>query len=102
MEILMGIFRRNSRRDMNRVVAQLEELQSQLGSLRKDARHLTDGLTKTAGAAMGTAEAAYQGVGKWTSDGVDTLGDWGRDQPLTACLVSLGIGAILGALFLRR
>lgn len=98
----MGIFRRNTRRDINKVAAQVEELQSQLSHLRKDARHLTDGLSKTAGAAMGTAEAAYQGVGKWTSDNVDNVCEWGHDQPLTACLVSLGIGAVLGALFLRR
>jgi len=98
----MGIFRRNNRRDLNRVTAQLEELQSQLSSLRKDARHLTDGLSRTAGAAVGTAEAAYQGVGKWTSENVDNVFEWGHDQPLTACLVSLGIGAVLGALFLRR
>ncbi|HEX4160527.1 MAG TPA: hypothetical protein VHY79_18820 [Rhizomicrobium sp.] len=98
----MGIFRRSSRKDVNRIAAQVDELQSQLSSLRKDAKHLTDGLSRTAGAAMGTAEAAYQGVGKWTSDGVDNVSDWGRDQPLTACLVSLGIGAVLGMLFLRR
>ncbi|HTT85094.1 MAG TPA: hypothetical protein VMF67_16580 [Rhizomicrobium sp.] len=98
----MGIFRRNSRKQANRIAAQLEELQSQLSSLRKDARHLTDGLSKTAGVAMDTAEAAYQGVGKWTSDNVDSVCEWGRDQPLTACLVSLGVGAILGAIFLRR
>jgi ElaB/YqjD/DUF883 family membrane-anchored ribosome-binding protein len=97
----MGIFRR-SRRDANKIAAQLEELQSQLTSLRKDARHLTDGISKTAGVAMDTAEAAYQGVGKWTSDNVDNVTEWGRDQPMTACLVSLGIGAVLGALFLRR
>ncbi|HEX3666678.1 MAG TPA: hypothetical protein VHU23_15740 [Rhizomicrobium sp.] len=97
----MGIFRR-SRRDANKIAAQLEELQSQLTNLRKDARHLTDGISKTAGVAMDTAEAAYQGVGKWTSDNVDNVTEWGRDQPMTACLVSLGIGAVLGALFLRR
>jgi ElaB/YqjD/DUF883 family membrane-anchored ribosome-binding protein len=98
----MGIFRRNSRKDINRIASQMEELQSQLSSLRKDARHLTDGISKTAGVAMDTAEAAYQGVGKWTTDNVDTVSEWGRDQPLTACLVSLGVGAILGALFFRR
>ena len=97
----MGIFRR-SRRDVNRIAAQLEELQSQLGILRKDAKHLTDGLSKTASVAMDTAEATYQGVGKWTTDNVDNVYEWSRDQPLTACLVSIGIGAVLGALFLRR
>lgn len=95
----MGIFRRSK---ANRIATQLEELQSQLGTLRKDARHLTDGISKTAGVAMDTAEAAYQGVGKWTSDNVDNVCEWGRDQPLMACLVSFGIGAVLGAVFLRR
>ena len=98
----MGIFRRSSKKDINRIAAQMEELQSQLSILRKDARHLTDGISKTAGVAMDTAEAAYQGVGKWTSDSVDSVSEWGHDQPLTACLVALGIGAVLGALFLRR
>lgn len=95
----MGIFRRSK---ANRVAAQLDELQSQLSTLRKDARHLSDGISKTAGVAMDTAGAAYQGVGKWTSDNVDNVCEWGRDQPLTACLVSFGIGAVLGAVFLRR
>ena len=95
----MGIFRRSK---ANRVAAQLDELQSQLSALRKDAKHLSDGISRTAGVAMGTAGAAYQGVGKWTSDNVDNVCEWGRDQPLTACLVSFGIGAVLGAVFLRR
>lgn len=98
----MGIFRRSTKRDVNRIAAQMEELQSQLSALRKDARHLTVGLSKTAGAAVDTAGAAYQDVGKWTSENVDNVCEWGHDQPLTACLVSLGIGAVLGALFLRR
>ncbi len=98
----MGIFRRSSRRDVNKIAAQLEELQSQLSSLRKNAKHLTDDLSRTASVAVDTAEAAYQGVGKWTGDNIDTMSEWGRDQPLTACLVSLGVGAVLGALFLRR
>jgi ElaB/YqjD/DUF883 family membrane-anchored ribosome-binding protein len=98
----MGIFRRSSRKQVNRLAAQLDELQSQLSSLRKDARQLTDSVSKTAGAALSTAEATYKDVGKWTSDNVDNVYEWGHDQPLTACLVSLGIGAVLGALFLRR
>ena len=98
----MGIFRRSSRKQVNKLATQLDELQSQLSSLRKDARQLTDTVSKTAGAALGTAEATYKDVGKWTSDNVDTVCEWGHDQPLAACLVSLGIGAVLGALFLRR
>ena len=63
----MGIFWRSRRRRVDRIAAQLGELQSQLGSLRKDAARMSNGLSKTAGAAMGTAGAAYHGVGKWTS-----------------------------------
>ncbi|HEY3638834.1 MAG TPA: hypothetical protein VGK90_11855 [Rhizomicrobium sp.] len=87
---------------MNRLTAQLEELQSELSNLRKDARHLSDGISRTAGVAVDTAEAAYQGVGKWTSDNVDTVSDWSREQPMAALLVTLGLGAVLGALFFRR
>jgi ElaB/YqjD/DUF883 family membrane-anchored ribosome-binding protein len=98
----MGLFRRNTKSQVNRIAAQLDELQSELSNLRKDARHLTDGLSRTAGVAMDTAEAAYQGVGKWTAENVDNVSEWGHEQPLTACLVALGIGAVLGALFFRR
>ena len=98
----MGLFRRNTKSQVKRISAQLEELQSELSNLRKDARHLTDGLSRTAGVAMDTAESAYQGAGKWTSDNLDNVCEWGRDQPLTACLIALGIGAVLGALFFRR
>jgi ElaB/YqjD/DUF883 family membrane-anchored ribosome-binding protein len=102
MEIVMGIFGRSSRKQVNRLAAQIDELQSQLGSLRKDARQLTDTVSKTAGAALGTAEATYKDVGKWTYDNVDDIREWGRDQPLAALFVAMGIGAVLGALFLRR
>lgn len=98
----MGIFRRRKNRDVQRIVDQLEALQSELGALRHDAKKLRVGLSKTAGAAADTAEAAYDGVGNWTTDNLGLMRDWSRGQPLTALLISLGAGAVLGALFLRR
>ncbi|HEY3779402.1 MAG TPA: hypothetical protein VGL35_15225 [Rhizomicrobium sp.] len=98
----MGIFRRRTKNDVRKIADQLESLQSELTALRKDARKLTDGLSRTADAAVTTAEAAYDGVGNWTTDNVGLMREWSRNQPLTACLLSLGAGAVLGALFLRR
>lgn len=98
----MGIFRRNRNKDVQRIADQLESLQSELSSLRHDAKKLRDGLTRTADVAAETAEAAYDGVGNWATGNLGLMRDWSRGQPLTALLVSLGAGAVLGALFLRR
>ncbi|MGH6888927.1 MAG: hypothetical protein ACREHF_06990 [Rhizomicrobium sp.] len=98
----MGIFRRRKSTDVQRIAGQLEILQSELSALRHDAKKLSEGLSKTAGAAADTAEAAYDGMGKWATGNLGLMREWSRGQPLTALLVSLGAGAVLGALFLRR
>ena len=98
----MGIFRSRTKKDVRKIANQLEALQSELSALRKDARKLTDGLARTADAAVSTAETASDGMANWTSDSVGLVQDWSRNQPLTACLLTLGAGAVLGALFLRR
>lgn len=48
-----------------------------------------------------TASTAYDDVEHWANDNLDTARDRVREQPLSALLVSLGIGAIIGALVLR-
>ena len=96
----MGIFRRR-RNDVQKLTAQLEELQSELGNLRKDARKLASGMSEAAGAAVNAAGAAYDDVGKWTVDNIGSMRSSVRDQPLMALVITLGAGAILGALFLR-
>ena len=97
----MGLFRRK-KRGMKKVEAQLEALQSELNDLQKDARVLAGHVGNAAGDAIDAATAAYNGMEKWTSNNVRTMRGTVRDQPLTAVLVSLGAGAVLGALFLRR
>jgi len=97
----MGLFRRK-KRGLKRVEEQLDALQSELTSLQKDARAIVGRVGKTAGDAFDAAEAAYNGAEKWTSNGMKTMRGSVRDQPLAAVLVSLGAGAVLGALFLRR
>ena len=51
--------------------------------------------------AENTASQAYDDVEGWTNDNLDSARDRIREQPLSALLVSLGIGAILGAILLR-
>jgi hypothetical protein len=97
----MGLFRRK-KRGMKKVEAQIDALQSELSSLQKEARSIAGQVGKAAGNAVDAAEAAYNGVEQWTSENVKSVRGSVRDQPLTACLVSLGAGAVLGALFLRR
>jgi ElaB/YqjD/DUF883 family membrane-anchored ribosome-binding protein len=96
----MGIFRRR-RKDVQKLAAQLDDLQSELGNLRKDARKLATGMSEAAGVAVNAAGAAYDDVGKWTIDNIGSMRSQVRDQPLMALVISLGVGAILGALFLR-
>jgi ElaB/YqjD/DUF883 family membrane-anchored ribosome-binding protein len=97
----MGIFRRR-KSGVKKIATQLDALQSELSALRKDARELVNGVGEAAESAVDAAQAACGDVGKWTAGNVSSARHSVRNQPLTACLVSLGAGAVLGALFLRR
>jgi ElaB/YqjD/DUF883 family membrane-anchored ribosome-binding protein len=104
-----------------------KNLDARLGALRSDMDALQDdvkGLASDAGdvandrakmavrAAEAIAERAYRlaqesvtqkvdEVETWANDNLDTARDQIREQPISALLLSLGIGAILGAIFLR-
>lgn len=97
----MGLFRRK-KKDMKNIEAQIEALQSELSALRRDARSLIGSFSKSAANAVDVAESVYDGAEKWTADNVHSVRGTVRSQPLTALAVSLGAGALLGALFLRR
>lgn len=72
------------------------------GSRARDAVHAAEGLAERAlRLAEETASGMASDVEAWTNDNLDTARDRVREQPLAALLVSLGIGAILGALVLR-
>ena len=97
----MGIFGRKTRAART-AVAKFDQLHSDLKTLRKDARQLANGVGEAADSAVQVAGQARDDVGKWATGNVRTVRDSVRGQPLTACLVSLGAGALLGALFFRR
>jgi phage tail tape-measure protein len=90
------------KRGARKIAAKFDALQSDLNALRKDARELASGVSDAAGGAVEAAQDAYNGMGKWTSGNMGSMRDTVRGQPLAACLVSLGVGAALGAIFLRR
>lgn len=85
-----------------KVAAKFDQLQSDINALRKDARQLAEGVGEAADDAIHAAGRAYSDVGKWTNGNIGSVRGSVRSQPLTACLVSLSAGALIGALFLRR
>lgn len=97
----MSIFGRR-KRGARKIAAKFDALQSDLDALRKDARELANGVSAAAGAAVEAAHEAYKGAEKWTSGNIGSMRSTVRGQPLAACLVSLGLGAALGAIFTRR
>ncbi len=91
----------------------LDALQSDIKGLAGDAGDAANSRAHQAvRAAESVAERAYRlaeetashmadDVGTWTNDNLDSARDSIRAQPLSALLLSLGIGAIIGAIFLR-
>jgi phage tail tape-measure protein len=97
----MSIFGRR-KRGARKIAATFDALQSDLNALRKDARQLASGVSAAASGGVEAAQNAYGGVERWTSGNIGSMRNTVRGQPLAACLVSLGVGAVLGALFVRR
>ena len=48
-----------------------------------------------------TASNVRDDIEAWTQENIDTAREKVREQPLSALAISLGVGALLGALFLR-
>ena len=68
----------------------------------QDAIRLAEGLAQRALRLAEETASGFRGdVETWTNDNLDHARDRVREQPLAALMVSLGIGAILGALLLR-
>ena len=94
-----------------------ENLQDRLAALREDLAALQADMKGLAGDAGDAATAkmntALNDAMESVQDLADRVEDWGDDHlssikesvrrdPLAACALSMGIGALLGAIFLRR
>ena len=91
------------------VQSRLSALRADFGALQQDVRGLANDVGTVAGdqvqeamsGAMETASEAVDRVGEWGSENLDGVREAVRTQPLAACMIAMGAGAIIGAL-LRR
>jgi ElaB/YqjD/DUF883 family membrane-anchored ribosome-binding protein len=110
-----------SRSANGRIGERLEQLRSELDALQSDIASLAaDGQERVGDrfgsairAAGGLAERALklaedsavsvaEDVENWTADNLHSARDRVRAQPLSALAITLGVGALLGAMLLRR
>jgi ElaB/YqjD/DUF883 family membrane-anchored ribosome-binding protein len=88
------------------IEARLSALRQDLQALQEDMRGLGEGVGEAAQErlteALRATEALAVQAQDWGNENLDTVRDSIRDQPVAACLVSMGIGALLGAILLRR
>ncbi len=88
------------------IEARLSALRQDLEALQEDMRGLGEGVGEAAQErlteALRATEALAAQAQDWGNENLDTVRDSIRDQPVAACLVSMGIGALIGAILLRR
>lgn len=86
--------------------ASLADLKADLERLREDFARLLDSAGKTAqsGAsdAVGAAQAQACEAAGWAKGQCGSLREAIREQPLAACAIAAGIGALVGQILLRR
>src|SRR5262245_43751799 len=95
--------RRRQRKNANGLVQdQMSAVRADLNALGKDMREL---VSNVGGAARREVRGAMDGtvdrVGAWANQNLAGVRDAVRSQPLKACALSIGAGAIIGALLLR-
>jgi hypothetical protein len=82
--------------------AHMNNLKKDLDALQRDMRLLVERVASTTSErVVNTANGAAEDVEEWTSDGVESVRDLIRTQPLAAIALSMSAGAALSFL-LRR
>ena len=90
------------RRNRSQTEARLQALKGDFETLQRDMRLLLDSLGNDASErVMSATNGAAHQVEEWANDGVETVRDSIRAQPLAAIALSMSAGAVLGSL-LRR
>src|SRR5258706_15647562 len=108
VEVVMA--RKRRRRNGNGVEVSLELLQEDLSALQANMSKVMAGLSSAAShgvtdafrAASSTAEDVIEQVEAVGQGGVDTVRNTVRSQPLVACAISVGAGALIGAFLARH
>jgi len=97
---------RDVQKRLSAVRADLDALQEDMRGLVSEvsgaAGHQMQGaMTEALEAAVSTAQDAAERIGGWSNENLGGVREKVRNQPLAACVLSIGAGAILGALLLR-
>jgi ElaB/YqjD/DUF883 family membrane-anchored ribosome-binding protein len=117
----MAARQKNTATGSQRIDSRLEALVADLEALQNDVRNLAQGVgdeaservasalrmaeERVAAAVRAAEEVAEDAMGQaevWTEENLETLRARVRNQPVAACLMAMGAGALFGALFLRR
>ncbi len=102
--------RKKNGHDGNDVSARLNAIRSELDALQKNILGLLDDVKGTAGEqvqgavknASLSAKGAVDCANAWGNESLDGMRETVRGRPLAVCALSIGAGALLGALLLRR
>jgi ElaB/YqjD/DUF883 family membrane-anchored ribosome-binding protein len=88
---------------LDALMADLEALQSDMKGLAGDVSGVaTERMNDALQSAMEAVQDMAERVEGWSEDNLENLRDQVRNQPLASVVLSMGAGAILGALLLRR
>ena len=83
--------------------ADLEALQTDMRGLAGDVSGVaTERVNAALTDAMESVQDMADRVEDWSTDNLETLREQVRDQPLASLMLSMGVGALLGAILLRR
>lgn len=90
--------------------AKLDALKSDLEVLQRDLKGLAGGagaaaaerLNNALNDALGTVQDLGDRVEDWSSDHLASLRKSVREQPLAACMLAMGVGAVLWSVLFRR
>jgi len=88
----------------------LDALKTDLEALQKDIKGLAGDVTGVAseraslalGEAMTRVQEITNSVEEWSEDNLQNFRDQVRDQPLASVALSVGVGALIGAILFRR
>jgi ElaB/YqjD/DUF883 family membrane-anchored ribosome-binding protein len=102
--------RRSANGNGNDLQAKLDALKADLEALQTDIKGLAGEVSSAAqermnGAlndAMESVQDMAERVEDWSEDNLETLRETVRNQPLASVVLSVGAGALLGAILLRR
>jgi ElaB/YqjD/DUF883 family membrane-anchored ribosome-binding protein len=89
-------------RNGNKLPSRMSAVRADLNTLQKDVRGLVSNASDVASREVrGVMGEAVERLGTLRTESIAGVRDAVRNQPLKACAISIGAGAIIGALLLR-